>query len=82
MTDYKYEKICRKYWDIRERVQREPEYARLQQDLEALTAQYEAALEKLPADDRELIERYILLRESMNSWTLEWACGNLRAPKK
>ena len=76
----KHDEICRAYWDIRDRVRQDPEYARMQEALEELTPMYEALLKKLPAMDRELLERYILLRESLNSRTLEWACGRFLFP--
>ena len=69
-----YDKVCQAYWDIRARVQDDGEYARMQEMLWDLEPQYAAALKKLPVKDRELVERYILLRESMSSRMLEWVC--------
>ena len=69
-----HDKVCQAYWDIRARVQDDGEYARMQEMLRDLEPQYAAALKKLPVKDRELVERYILLRESMSSRMLEWAC--------
>ena len=46
----------------------------MQEMLKDLEPQYVTALKKLPVKDRELVERYILLRESMSSRMLEWIC--------
>ena len=74
-----YDKVCQAYWDIRARVQNDGEYARMQEMLKDLEPQYAAALKKLPVKDRELVERYILLRESMSSRMLEWVCERTTA---
>ena len=74
-----HDKVCQAYWDIRARVQDDGEYARMQEMLKDLEPQYAAALKKLPVKDRELMERYILLRESMASRTLEWVCERTTA---
>ena len=74
-----HDKVCQAYWDIRARVQDDGEYARMQAELNALEPQYAAALKKLPVKDRELVERYILLRESMSSRMLEWVCERATA---
>ena len=74
-----YDKVCQAYWDIRARVQNDGEYARMQVELNALEPLYAAALKKLPVKDRELMERYILLRESMASRMLEWVCERATA---
>ena len=74
-----YDKVCQAYWDIRARVQDDEEYVRMQEMLKDLEPQYASALKKLPVKDRELVERYILLRESMSSRTLEWVCERATA---
>ena len=74
-----HDKVCQAYWDIRARVQNDGEYARMQAELNTLEPQYAAALKKLPVKDRELVERYILLRESMSSRMLEWVCERATA---
>ena len=74
-----HDKVCQAYWDIRARVQNDGEYARMQAALHDLEPQYAAALKKLPVKDRELVERYILLRESMSSRMLEWVCERATA---
>ena len=61
-----HEEFCRRYWDLRERVRSDPEYARLTDELERMEHQYEAVLSALPEEDRLTIERYLLLRENRN----------------
>ena len=61
-----HEELCRRYWDLRERVRSDAEYARLTRELEALEPQFEAVLSALPEEDRLTIERYLLLRENRN----------------
>lgn len=73
----KHDKICDLYWDIRARVQHDPEYARIFAALEELMPQYEAILKTLDDETQAVIERYILIRESMNSRMLEWACKEM-----
>ena len=74
-----HDKVCQAYWDIRAQVQNDGEYARMQEMLKDLEPLYAAALKKLPVKDRELVERYILLRESMSSRMLEWVCERATA---
>ena len=68
-----HEELCRRYWDLRERVRSDPEYARLTRELEALEPQYEAVLSALPEEDRLTIERCLLLRENRNLRMAEFA---------
>ena len=68
-----HDELCRRYWDLRERVRSDEEYARLTRELEALESQYEAALSALPEEDRLTIERYLLLRENRNLRMAEFA---------
>ena len=77
MTNH--DKVCQAYWDIRARVQDDAEYARMREMVKDLEPLYAAALKTLPVKDRELVERYILLRESMSSRMLEWVCERATA---
>lgn len=77
MDTVKYDLICKAYWEIWNRTQSDPEYARLRAELAALETQYEAITQDLPEAQREIIERYITLRESMNRRMLECACEEL-----
>ena len=68
-----HEELCRRYWNLRERVRSDPEYARLTRELEALEPQYEAVLSALPEEHRLTIEHYLLLRENRNLRLAEFA---------
>jgi hypothetical protein len=61
-----HEEFCRRYWDLRERVRSDPEYARLTRELEEMESRYEEVLSSLHEEDRLTIERYLLLRENRN----------------
>ena len=61
-----HEELCRRYWDLRERVRSDAEYARLTRELEEMESRYEAVLSSLQEEDRLTIERYLLLRENRN----------------
>ena len=68
-----HEELYRRYWDLRERVRSDPEYARLTRELEDMEPQYEAVLSTLPEKHRLTIERYLLLRENRNLRMAEYA---------
>ena len=68
-----HDELCRQYWDLRERVRSDPEYARLTRELNELEPQYETVLSALPEEDRLTIERYLLLRENRNLRLAEYA---------
>ena len=61
-----HEEFCRRYWDLRDRVRSDPEYARLTRELEEMESRYEEVLSSLHEEDRLTIERYLLLRENRN----------------
>ena len=69
-----HEKLCARYWAIREAVQSDPEYVRLTAELDAMEPRWEAIASSLSDNDRTALERYILLRESRNLRMLEFAC--------
>ena len=70
-TDH--DRLCQDYWDLREQVRSDPEYASLTRALEELEPQYEAILLSLPEEDRLTLDRYISLRENRNLRMLEYA---------
>ena len=70
-TDH--DRLCQNYWDLREQVRSDPEYASLTRELEELEPQYEAILLSLPEEDRLTLDRYITLRENRNLRMLEYA---------
>ncbi len=81
MDENKHDQICTAYWDIYGRVLEDPEYALLLDRLEELKPQYEAVLGTLPIEAQEIIERVILVRESMASRMLECACKEMLFPE-
>ena len=58
-----HEDFCKRYWDLRERVRSDAEYARLTRE------------------QRDLIDRIVVLRESMGRRMLECACEELLFPE-
>ena len=70
-TDH--DRLCQNYWDLREQVRTDPEYASLTRALEELAPQYEAILATLSEEDRLTLDRYISLRENRNLRMLEYA---------
>ena len=77
MDESKHNRICEAYWDIWNRTQSDPEYARLRTDMEELERQYEAIVQTLPEPHREIIDHYITHRESMSRRMLEFACTTI-----
>ena len=69
-----HDRIVKRYWDLWEQVQTDPEYAWLRSELEAMEQQYEAILASLSEKDRLTLDRYITLRENLNRRMLEFAC--------
>ena len=70
----KHDRLCERYWKLWERVQRDPEYARLKEALEAMEPEYAAILAALPEEAQSTLDRYITLRENMGRRMLEFAC--------
>ena len=70
-TDY--DRLCQNYWDLREQVVSDPEYASLTRALEDMEPQYKAILDSLSEEDRLTLDRYISLRENRNLRMLEYA---------
>ena len=70
-TDH--DRLCQDYWDLREQVVSDPEYASLTRALEDMEPQYKAFLDSLSEEDRLTLDRYISLRENRNLRMLEYA---------
>ena len=66
-------RLCQNYWDLREQVRSDPEYASLTRALEDMEPQYKAILDSLSEEDRLTLDRYISLRENRNLRMLEYA---------
>ena len=74
MDAAQHEHIVKRYWDLWEQVQSDPEYARLRSELASMEPRYESILSALPERDRAVLDRYITLRESMGRRLIEWVC--------
>ena len=70
-TDH--DRLCQNYWDLREQVRSDLEYASLTRALEDMEPQYKAILDSLSEEDRLTLDRYITLRENRNLRMLEYA---------
>ena len=74
MEQNKHDMIVKAYWDIWERAQSDPEYACMLEELNELESLYVSILGALTPEQRDLIDRVVTLRESMNRRMLEFAC--------
>ena len=61
----KHDRLCERYWKRWERVQGDPEYARLKEALEKMEPEYAAILASLPEEAQSTLDRYITIRENM-----------------
>ena len=77
MNQSKHEKLCKTYWDLMDRVRTDPEYACMLKELNELEPLYESVLGMLSRERRDLIDRYVTLRETMGRRMLECACEEL-----
>ena len=66
--------LCKTYWDLWNRVQTDPEYACMLEELNELEPLYESVLGALTREQRDLIDRIVTLRENMGRRMLEYAC--------
>ena len=69
-----HDRIVKRYWDLWEQVQTDPEYACMLEELKALEPLYVSVLGALTREQRDLIDRIVTLRECMNRRMLEFAC--------
>ena len=74
MEQNKHDMIVKAYWDIWERAQSDPEYAGMLEELKELEPLYVSILGALTPEQRDLIDRIVTLRESMNRRMLEFSC--------
>ena len=74
MEQNKHDMIANAYWDIWEQVQSDPEYAGMLEELKELEPLYVSILGALTPEQRDLIDRIVTLRESMNRRMLEFSC--------
>ena len=74
MDAAQHEHIVKRYWDLWEQVQTDPEYACMLEELNELEPLYVSVLGALTWEQRDLIDRIVTLRECMNRRMLEYAC--------
>ena len=80
MKNLRQELIRQKYWQIWNRTQSDPEYARMFTEMAELELQYERVMEKLPHETQDVIRDYVSQCEDMSRRMLECACEELLFP--
>ena len=81
MKDIKQERIRQKYWQVWNRTQSDPEYARLFQEMAGLERQFESVMEQLPYEMQDVIRDFVMHCEDMSRRMLECACEELLFPE-
>ena len=81
MQNIKQERIRQKYWQIWNRTQSDPEYARLFQEMVGLEQQFESVMEQLPYEMQDIIRDFVMHCEDMSRRMLECACEELLFPE-
>ena len=81
MQNFKQERIRQKYWQVWNRTQSDPEYARLFQEMAGLERQFESVMEKLPYETQDVIRDFVMHCEDMSRRMLECACEELLFPE-
>ena len=80
MQNIKQERIRQKYWQVWNRTQSDPEYARLFQEMAGLEQQVESVMEQLPYEMQDVIRDFVMHCEDMSRRMLECACEELLFP--
>ena len=70
----KQKRLCKRYWKLWNRAQRDPEYIRLKEALEAMEPEYAAILAALPEAAQSTLARSITIPENMGRRMRELAC--------
>ena len=81
MQNFIQERIRQKYWQVWNRTQSDPEYARLFQEMAGLERQFESVMEKLPYETQDVIRDFVMHCEDMSRRMLECACEELLFPE-
>ena len=81
MQNIKQELIRQKYWQVWNRTQSDPEYARLFQEMSGLEQQFESVMEQLPYETQDVIRDFVTQCEDMSRRMLECACEELVFPE-
>ena len=81
MKDLKRELIRQKYWQVWNRTQSDPEYARKFEEMAILEERFESAMEQLPHDTQDIIRDFVMQCEDMSRRMLECACEEILFPE-
>ena len=81
MQNIKQERIRQKYWQVWNRTQSDPEYARLFQEMAGLEQRFESVMEQLPYEMQDIIRDFVMHCEDMSRRMLECACEELLFPE-
>ena len=81
MQNIKQELIRQKYWQVWNRTQSDPEYARLFQEMSGLEQQFESVMEQLPYETQDVIRDFVMHCEDMSRRMLECACEEILHPE-
>ena len=81
MQNIKQERIRQKYWQVWNRTQSDPEYARLFQEMAGLEQRFESVMEQLPYEMQDVIRDFVMHCEDMSRRMLECACEELLFPE-
>ena len=81
MQDIKQERMRQKYWQVWNRTQSDPEYARLFQEMAGLEQRFESVMEQLPYEMQDVIRDFVMHCEDMSRRMLECACEELLFPE-
>jgi 4-alpha-glucanotransferase len=66
-----------KYWQVWNRTQSDPEYARMFAQMAQLEARFESVMEQLPDDTQNIIRDFVMHCEDMSRRVLECACEEI-----
>lgn len=77
MKNLRQELIRQKYWQVWNRTQSDPEYARKFEEMAILEERFESAMEQLPHDTQDIIRDFVMQCEDMSRRMLECACEEL-----
>ena len=81
MLDNRQDRVREKYWEIWNRTQTDPEYARMYEKMGHLEAQFESVMEQLPYETQDIIRDFVMHCEDMSRQMLECACEELLFPE-
>ena len=80
MKNLRQELIRQKYWQVWNRTQSDPEYARMFAEMAHMEARFEAVMEQLPHEKQDIIRDFVMHCEDMSRRMLECACEELVFP--